>query len=161
MTLKDTILTNWNNFALDTGAIQMQSAAKNFVLLPYIGELPESLNEATNARICFNVQPTRQPSAILNVTDATGEERRYLLNAKYNEIAVLLGQFFGVYGDGRNEDSGLDPYWLGFWQANYIAWNRIIDNPSVAVDIVNMYPTDDRLTAVHRINRSCKKVERA
>lgn len=41
------------------------------------------------------------------------------MEATNQEIMTLLDQFF------NQQDTGLDTYWLGFEQANYMGWRQV------------------------------------
>lgn len=106
-------------------------------MLPYRGALPGQMSSASSAYLQVNVQPTQGAQLVLVVNKGTGKVRRPL-EATNEEIIDLLDRFF------EQKNTGLDAYWLGFEQANYIGWKQIAQDFRRLLKMVRALPMDER-----------------
>lgn len=117
---------NKNGFNLNTANISNTSAAENNIVLPYTGDLPESISSAESAAVYFNVKPA-SVRIVLQVSQS-GKIERFPIDADKEEIAEVLDKFFFSGNGSTRFDCGLSPYWLGIWQAHYIDWTKASAN---------------------------------
>lgn len=118
MYIKNSIVEDFNNFALDTSAVELRSVDREDIRLPYMGALPQQMSPAIDAYIYFNVQITQEVKVVLVVTLKSGKRIRRPLVVSNTELISLLDKFFCQ----PRERTGLDLYDLGLWQAHYIDW---------------------------------------
>lgn len=105
------------DFQLDMSQLELRSLLKDKILLPYHGDLPDAIS-GSEASLYINVQPTQKVKCVLHA------DRPRIVDWSKGELISLLDRFFA------EEDSvGLNPYWHGVWQANYISWRTIIKRP--------------------------------
>ena len=80
-------------FQLDTSKIELHTADKRKILLPYSGELPEKLRDNDGAFVSFVIRVGLNINVHL-VVKTGKKESRYLLKATAQEINDLLFNFF-------------------------------------------------------------------
>lgn len=92
--------TDFAGFVLDTSAIELHSAHKREILLPYSGSLPDAIqkNDGAFLSICINVGLTVYVSLI--VMDGN-KEHRFSVEATAQEKNDLLFSFFFVNKGGN------------------------------------------------------------
>lgn len=116
-------------FELDASKIELHSAHKREIHLPYSGPLPDGLqkNDGAFLSICISVGLTVCVSLI--VMDGN-KERRFSVEATTQEKNDLLFSFFFVNKGGNTFhprwDCGLTHYWLGHYQDAYTHWRRFV-----------------------------------
>lgn len=121
--------TDFAGFELDTSAIELHSAHKREILLPYSGLLPDAIqkNDGAFFSICINVGLTVCVSLI--VMDGN-KECCFSVEATAQEKNDLLFPFFFVDKGGNafhtRWDCGLTHYWLGHYQDAYTHWRRFV-----------------------------------
>lgn len=121
--------TDFAGFELDTSAIELHSAHKREILLPYSGPLPDAIlkNDGAFLHICISVGLTVCVSLI--VMDGN-KERRFSVEVTTQEKNDLLFSFFFVNKGGNafytRWDCGLTHYWLGHYQDAYTHWRRFV-----------------------------------
>ena len=118
MRIVNSLVEDFGGFELDTVAIKLHSANSQDIMLPYSGTLPEQMSSVSSAFLQVNVQPI-QGAMLALVVERNGKQFRRPMEATNQEIMTLLDQFF------NQQDTGLDTYWLGFEQANYMGWRQV------------------------------------
>lgn len=109
---------NKNGLTLNIANISNTSAAENNIVLPYTGELPESISSAESAAVHFIIKPADVRIALQ--INQSGKITRFPIEAAREEIAEVLDKFFFSGNGSTRFDCGLSPYWLGIWQAHFI-----------------------------------------
>lgn len=136
--------TDFAGFELDTSAIELHSAHKREILLPYSGLLPDAIQKNGGAflSICINVGLTVCVSLI--VMDGN-KERRFSVEATTQEKNNLLFSFFFVNKGGNafhtRWDCGLTQYWLGHYQDAYTHWRRFVVEGHGIEGVIDQLPT--------------------
>ncbi len=100
---------------IDPAKIGTVSSSKDKIVLPYSG--------AELATISFNIQPGQFEKIHLSAT-IDGHAQRLTVEATREEIKNTLQRFFFDETGKTHFSCGLDPYWLGIWQAHFIDWTR-------------------------------------
>lgn len=100
---------------IDPDKIGTVSSCNDKIILPYSG--------AEMATISFNIQPGRFEKIHLSAT-IDGHTQRLTVEATREEIKNTLQRFFFDETGKTRFSCGLDPYWLGIWQAHFIDWTR-------------------------------------
>lgn len=118
MRIVNSLVEDFGGFELDASAIKPHSANLQDIMLPYSGALPAQMSSASSVFLQVNVQPI-QGAMLALVANRDGKEFRRPVEATNQEIIDLLDTFF------EQKDTGLDTYWLGFEQANYMGWRQI------------------------------------
>ena len=108
MKVLNSLVEDFGGFALDANAIDLRSASKDNIMLPYHGTLPAQLSEASGAQIYLNIQVSQPIRVVLVISGSGRKKERYALEATTEEIKFLLDRFFD-----QKENSGLSAYWLG------------------------------------------------
>ncbi|MDE6281222.1 MAG: hypothetical protein K2M15_05450, partial [Oscillospiraceae bacterium] len=98
MYIMESIHHSFGGFTLDTASISRTSTSKTKIVLPYTGQLPAELNDATGAAIVITLQVGLTVNVLLTIERA-GKEFRYPVKATPEEI-----------------DHILEPYTLGLYQ---------------------------------------------
>ncbi len=112
-------------FELDSRKIGLHSVAPQSIILPYSGTLPGKMATASDASIRVDVCPTKRDALlVLNVSTDDGRFQMEV-GASDQEVTDLLDAFFSE----SVRDSGLDPLWFGFYNANYTEWRKIAEFP--------------------------------
>ncbi len=124
---------NFGGFELDTSAVELHSAKKENIMLPYHGPLPEQMSPASRAYIQMTAQPVQGVKCALVVDLDSGKRLRRPLEATNEEIMGLLDRFFA-------QDTGLKRRQLGFEEGNYFNWRLL------ATDFKWIGKMADRLT---------------
>lgn len=137
MRIVNSLVEDFGGFELDAGAVELHSEKPQDIILPYCGALPGRMSSASSAYLQVNVQPTQGAQLVLVVNKGTGKVRRPL-EATNEEIIDLLDKFF------EQKNTGLDAYWLGFEQANYIGWKQIAQDFRRLLKMVRALPMDER-----------------
>ena len=146
MYIHNSTIHTLGGFELDTSKIERKSIDKREIKLPYTGELPDALSSTSGAAICFNVNMERVN--ILLEVQQSGKPHRFSLHASVEEIDAILQPFF-MREDGYTRfDNGLSRYWIGYLQADYLAWKKIRQmKPSDKSAILNRIEREDKETA--------------
>lgn len=118
---------NYGGFALDMEKIGNTSTSKTKIALPYTGQLPTGLNDATGAAIVITLQVGLTVNVLLTVERA-GEKLCYPVKATPDEIDHILQGFFFAENGHTRRNTGLDRYSLGLYQGSYINWKRLTLN---------------------------------
>lgn len=120
--------TDFAGFELDTSKVKLHSAHKREIHLPYVGPLPDALQD--NDGTVISVMPTvNLRFGVSLVITKGGNKTRYLIAATPQEINDILFRFFFVdkgNSYSTNWDCGLSHYWLGHYQSSYIHWRRFV-----------------------------------
>lgn len=121
--------TDFAGFELDTSAIELHSAHKKGIHLPYSGPLPAGLQDNDGAYISVGISVGLTVYVSLIVMDGN-KERRFSVEATTQEKNDLLFSFFFVNKGGNafhtRWDCGLTHYWLGHYQDAYTHWRRFV-----------------------------------
>lgn len=125
MHIKSTLVKDFGSFPLDTSKIELYSASKSKIRLPYSGPLPVELDNATNAAISISLQVGLTVNVLL-IVEQDGKKRRYPVKATSQEINDILFPFFFDKDGHTRWDTGLNRYNLGLWQGSYINWWRLV-----------------------------------
>ena len=132
MHIKENPISKNNKFAgfeLDANKIELHSAHKREIRLPYSGPLPDGLHDNNGAYIFVNLAVGLKIGICLVVKEGK-KERRYSIEATVQEINDILFLFF--FEDvGNNKyhtrfGNGLNDYWLGNYQSSYTHWRRFV-----------------------------------
>lgn len=124
MELKNMMHHNHGGFTLDMGKIGGISTSKTKIVLPYTGQLPADLTDATGAAIVITLQVGLTVNVLLTVERA-GKKFRHPVTATPEEIDHILQGFFFTSDGHTRRDTGLDQYSLGLYQGSYINWKRL------------------------------------
>lgn len=127
MKLKNMMSHNFGGFTLDVEKIANTSTSKTEISLPYTGQLPADLNNATGAVIVITLQVGLTVNVLLTIERA-GKKFRYPVTVTPDEIDHILHGFFFASNGHTRRDTGLDRYSLGLYQGNYINWQRLTLN---------------------------------
>lgn len=121
--------TDFAGFELDASKIELHSAHKREIHLPYSGPLPDALQDNDGAVISIGISVHLTVGVSLLVTKGK-DKTRCLIAATPQEINDILFPFF--FEDmGHNKchtkfGNGLDNYWLGSCQSSYTHWRRFV-----------------------------------
>lgn len=137
MRIVNSLVENFGDFELDTSAIKPHSANSQDIMLPYSGTLPVQMSSVSSAFLQVNVQPI-QGAMLALVANRNGKEFRRPVEATNQEVIDLLDSFFD------QKDTGLDTYWLGFEQANYMGWRQIVKDFRRLLKVVRALPVQER-----------------
>lgn len=142
--------TDFAGFELDASKIELHSAHKREIHLPYSGPLPDALQDNDGAVISIGISVHLTIGVSLIVTK--GKDRiRCLIATTPQEVNDILFPLFFQYKDNNtyhtNWDCGLTPYWLGNYQSSYIHWRRFVVEGYGVDDLINQLPPNalDRL----------------
>lgn len=131
-------------FQLDTNKIELHTADKRKILLPYSGELPEKLHDNNGAFVSFVIRVGLNINVHLVIKNGK-KESRYLLEATAQEISDLLFSFFFVNKACKFETAwncGLNRYWLGHFQSAFVNWKRIVLDGYGVCDVLSQLSPD-------------------
>lgn len=152
MELKNMINHNYGGFDLDVDKIGNTSISKDEIKLPYTGKLPAACDSAT---ISFRVTP-ENINVILETQANNHKPIRYIVLASQEEVDSILWRFF-FEPHGKRErtrfDSGLSEYWLGRYQAEFVAWRRICKTPQDIGKILRQFTREQRGNVYRMIER--------
>ncbi len=137
MRIVNSLVEDFDGFELDASAIKPHSANSQDIMLPYSGALPAQMSSASSVFLQVNVQPI-QGAMLALVVDRNGKEFRRPVEATNQEVIDLLDAFF------NQQDTGLDTYWLGFEQANYMGWRQIAKDFRRLLKAVRALPIQER-----------------
>ena len=141
-------------FQLDTSKIELHTADKRKILLPYSGELPEKLRDNDGAFVSFVICVGLNINVHLVIKNGK-KESRYLLEATAQEINDLLFSFFFVDKGGNKFETawncGLNRYWLGHFQSAFANWERIVLEGYGVCDVLSQLSLDSLKLAVKHI----------
>lgn len=151
MKVVNSLVEDFGDFELDATAIELRSASDQDIMLPYRGELPKKMSMASSAHIYLNIQLSQQTKIALVVTMETGKKIRRPLDATAEEIMDLLDRFFD-----QKDNSGLSPYWMGVWQANYITWKQLTHRPASLISFFDTLSDQDKVYLLKYLARECK-----
>lgn len=118
MRIVSSLVEDFGDFELDAGAIKLRSVDQQDIMLPYGGALPDQISSASSALLQINVQPI-QGAMLALVVERNGKDFRRPMDVSNQEVIDLLDKFFD------QQDTGLDTYWLGFAQGNYMGWRQV------------------------------------
>lgn len=155
MYIHNSTIHTLGGYELDTSKIERKSIDKQGIKLPYTGELPDTLSNTSGAAISFNVNMER--ANVLLEVQQDGKPRRFSLQASVEEINAVLQPFF-MREDGYTRfDNGLSRYWLGYLQADYLAWKKINQHPATLAKIIRQMKPSDKSAILNRIEREDKE----
>lgn len=141
-------------FVLDTDKIELHSTDRRRIMLPYVGHLPAEFEGAENPHILMLVRPG--DVRIVLFADKGGKKLHAGLEATPEEIDGILFRFF--FADKGNNvchtrfDSGLERFWLGHYQAEYMMWRRITLE-GYAASVASKLPDDKRAGLLRFLQR--------
>ena len=146
---------DFSDFELDTSAIELHSADKHNIRLPYSGPLPDAIRVNDGAYVTVNITVHLMVSICLLVKMGNNE-RRYPIEATVKEKNDLLFNFLFV-DKGNNAyhtrwDAGLTHYWLGYYQSSYITWSRFVHEGHGICDVIGQL-------APNALNRVVRHIE--
>lgn len=118
MRIVSSLVEDFGNFELDADAIKLRSVDPQDIMLPYSGALPDRMSLVSSAFLQVNVQPI-QGAMLALVVKRNGKDFRRPMDVSNQEVIDLLDKFFD------QQDTGLDTYWLGFAQGNYMGWRQV------------------------------------
>lgn len=131
MHIKDSLMkgykTDFAGFELDASKIELHSAHKRKIHLPYSGPQPDALQDNDGAVISIGISVHLTVGVSLIVTKGK-DKIRCLIAATPQEVSDILF-FFQKKGNGSyytNWDCGLTHYWLGSYQSSYTHWRRFV-----------------------------------
>lgn len=144
--------TDFSGFELDASAIELHSADKHNIRLPYFGKLPDALQDNDGAYIAVNIT-VHLTVGICLVAKIGNKERHYPIEATTKEKNDLLFSFLFV-DKGNNAyhvrwDTGLTRYWMGNYQSSYTTWSRFIHEGQGICDVIDQLSPD----ALNRVVR--------
>lgn len=139
MKVVNSLVEDFGGFELDATAIDLRNVSDQDIMLPYRGALPKQMSDASSAHLYLNIQLSQQARIVLIVTNDKGKKIRRPLEATAEEIMALLDRFFD-----QKDNTGLSPYWLGIWQANYMTWRQITNCPERLLSFLDSLSTNDR-----------------
>lgn len=132
--------TDFAGFELDAGKIELHSAHKREIRLPYSGSLPDALQDNDGAAISIGITVHLTVGVSLIVTKGK-EKIRCRIAATPQEVSDILFPFFfqckGNNSYHTNWDCGLTHYWLGNYQSSYIHWRRFVVEGYGVDDLIN------------------------
>lgn len=139
-------------FELDASAIELYSADKRNIRLPYSGKLPDAVRVNDGAYIAVNIT-VHLTVGIYLVVKIRNKERRYPIEATTKEKNDLLFSFLFV-DKGNNAyharwDTGLTRYWMGNYQSSYTTWSRFVHEGQGICDVIDQLSPD----ALNRVVR--------
>lgn len=152
MELKDMMTHNYGGFTLDTDKIGNTSVDKRNIVLPYTGELPEPCDSAT---ISFRVSLERC-GVVLEMQSGNNKPTRYIVTASRDEVDGIMWRFFfEPHGSTEHTrfDCGLSEYWLGTYQAEFMAWHKINRTPQDICKILWQLTAEQRASVYSMIER--------
>ena len=142
-------------FSLDTNKIELHSADKKSILLPYLGVLPEKLQNNDGAFVSFVIRVGLNINVHLIIRDGK-KDTRFLLEATSQEIHDLLFSFFFVDKGGNKFETawgcGLGKYWLGHFQSAFANWERIVLESYGVCDVLTQLSPDNLQLAIKHID---------
>lgn len=132
-------------FELDASKIELHSAHKREIHLPYSGPLPDALQDNDGAVI--SIMPTVNLRISVSLTVTKGKAKtRYRIAATPQEINDILFRFFFVdKGDNScptNWDCGLNHYWIGHYKSSYTHWKRFVVEGHGMMELVDQLSPD-------------------
>lgn len=152
MELKDMMTHNYGGFTLDMDKIGNTSIDKRNIVLPYTGRLPEPYDSAT---VIFRVSPERC-GVVLEARSGNNKLARYIVTASRDEVDGIMWRFF-FEPHGRTErtrfDCGLSEYWLGGYQAEFLAWHKISNVPTTVCEMLWQLTAEQRASVYSMIKR--------
>ena len=121
--------TDFAGFELDASKIELHSAHKREIHLPYDGPLPDALQDNNGAVISIGISVHLTVGVSLIVTKGK-DKIRCLIAATPQEVNdILFCLFFWDKGNNSystNWNCGLNHYWLGNYQSSYTHWRRFV-----------------------------------
>lgn len=124
MYIKSTLVDDFGNFPLDTSKIELYSASKAKIVLPYSGPLPADLSDTHSAAIVITLQVGLTVNILLSI-EREGKKYRFPVKATPEEIDRILHPFFFDTDGKTRHDNGLERYSLGLHQGSFINWKRL------------------------------------
>lgn len=132
-------------FELDASKIELHSAHKREIHLPYSGPLPDTLQDNDSAVISVVISVHLTISVSLIITKGK-DKIRCLIAATPQEVNdILFRLFFRDNGNNSyctNWNCGLTHYWLGHYQSSYIHWQRFVIEGCGVDDLINQLSPD-------------------
>lgn len=155
MYLKDSYFEHYDHFEIEPAAITLRTLDKRNINLPYTGPLPVEFDGAENPRISMFVRPG--DVRVVLFANRDGKRISASVEATDKEIDDLLFRFF--YKEGKDSqtfptrpDSGLNPYWMGCYQAEYMMWRQITLEGYIA-SVASQLPDDKRAGLLRFLQR--------
>lgn len=116
-------------FVLDASKVELHSADKCKICLPYSGKLPDALQNNDGAYISISISVGLMVNVGLIIKNGK-KEHRYPVEATSKEKHDLLFNLFFVDKGGNSYhtrwDTGLTRYWLGNYRSAYSSWSRFV-----------------------------------
>lgn len=138
MRIVNSLVEDFGDFELDASAIKPHSENFEDIMLPYDGDLPAQMSPASSVFLLANIQLI-QGSNLTLIVNRNGKNLRRPVEATTQEIVDLMDNFF------EQQDTGLDAYWLGFWQAHYMAWRQIAKDFRRVLRVVRSLPIEAKM----------------
>ena len=108
-----------------------KSGAKNVVMLPYGEHADVKSGRAAEIRVDLPHPIEGIKLRLIMPAGSDDSKSVYRIHAEDWEVMNLLDAFFGVTHGGQGEGTGLDRYWFGHYQANYLVWREVTNNPLI------------------------------
>lgn len=116
-------------FELDASKIELHSARKREILLPYSGPLPDALTDNDGAYITANITVGLRAGLGLTIMDGKGKLHYPIVATDIEINDILFRFFFEDVGNNKYHTrfgNGLNDYWLGHYQSSYGHWSRLV-----------------------------------
>jgi len=152
MNIKNSMIHGFGGFELDMNKISSTSTNKGRIELPYTGELPKPCDTAT---LSFRVTP-EDVRVVLEAKIGKRKPTRYTVEASREEIDAVLWPFWfkaAEHGYHTRTDNGLSAYWYGHYQAEYMAWHNIGQQPIRIIDIIKHLSKEQQSSLFRDIDR--------
>jgi len=140
MQIVNNVIRGFNSFELDANAVEMRSASATDIRLPYSGKLPKHMRPVQSAYVYLNVQLIQGARLVLVIDGGKSKKQKRFLEASDDEIITLLDKFF----EQERNDTGLEDYWLGMWQAHYIEWKKFTTRPDRLLEAISTLSDQDK-----------------
>lgn len=153
MHIKSNMVKGFGGFELDMSKIGSTSVDKWEIELPYTGELPEPCDSAT---LFFRVTP-EDVRVVLETKTGKRKPARCAVATSRDEIdAILWPLFWFKTAETKyhtRTDNGLTAYWNGHYQAEYMAWHSIGQQPVRIIDIIKQLSKEQQSSLFRDIDR--------
>lgn len=144
------------SFEINPAHIGNTSTCKDEITLPYDGPVPAEMVGCTDTAIVCNLHADY--CALVLVGKRQKKTLRNLIEAMPEEIDGILHSLFYTPHDPTTDhtrfDSGLNDYWLGYFQSLYGEWKRFTKEPGRICQILRELPKEVQQKALWHIERA-------